>query len=105
MSRIIVADKGQLKCNFCTQWFTTSLYFSIMQKHSINICQKCMKDFNYQLIDSETYEVYDIFLINSGVKVKSKSIDLAKNYSEALEKLKTMTKDQCQTEDKLVKSI
>ena len=84
MRKVILADKEQLKCNFCTHWFTVSTDFARIQRYSLNACEKCFSNFRYQLINSQTYEIYHVLLFNTGFKLTSKKENLDEIYTNLL---------------------
>ncbi len=72
MTKIYLADRDQLKCNFCTKWFSVSTQFAKMQRYSLNACQACFSNFKYTLVSPVDYEVYNVYLVNAGYKLSTK---------------------------------
>lgn len=55
MSKIYLADHDQLKCNFCTHWFSTTEHFGRLQRYSLNVCLPCFDNFRYTIVHPTTY--------------------------------------------------
>ena len=69
MNRIYLSKFEQLKCNFCTQWFSVLSTFASVQKYSLNACRKCFNNYQHRIVHPDTYEIYDVIFIRTGVKL------------------------------------
>ena len=72
MNRVLLAQLEQLKCNFCTQWFSVHCEFAALQKYSLNACHKCLENFKYRLVDPTSFEIYDVVLIKTGIELTNR---------------------------------
>ena len=71
MSHKYDIDSDQLKCNFCTQWFKTTLHYANLQRYSLKACNKCLSNFNYTLLHPSTYQIYKLFLFDLNINIPS----------------------------------
>ncbi len=71
MSHKYDIDSDQLKCNFCTQWFKTTLHYANLQRYSLKACNKCLTNFNYTLLHPSTYQIYKLFLFDININIPS----------------------------------
>lgn len=80
MNRVYLSNFEQIKCNFCTEWFSAVSTFASIQKYSLNACQKCLNNFQYKIVHPDTFEIYDVLLIRTGIKLVNKTnVDDRKN--------------------------
>lgn len=68
--RIILSNMDQLKCNFCTKWFSVDSKFAQMQRYSLNACTKCFDQFHHTLVHPETLDIYEIAFMKTGITLQ-----------------------------------
>lgn len=71
MNKVLVASREQLKCNFCTQWFTVDSDFARIQRYSLNCCLDCLQQFQNRIVHPETLEIYEVAFIKTGFTLKT----------------------------------
>ena len=69
MSHKYDIDSDQLKCNFCTQWFKTTLHYANIQRYSLKACHKCLNSFNYTILHPESYQMYRVLLLDINLTI------------------------------------
>lgn len=86
MTKIYNPLADQLKCNFCTQWFSCTMHFANIQRYSLNACKKCLENFHFTLVDSNTYKISRLLLFDTGLIVPKAQNpnNLGKNHSSCL---------------------
>lgn len=62
-------ESDQLKCNFCTQWFKSTLHYANLQRYSLKACHKCLKNFTYTILHPDTYKIYKVLLLDSNITI------------------------------------
>jgi len=90
MNRIYLSKFDQLKCNFCTEWFSALSTFASVQKYSLNACHKCLNNFQYRIVHPDTYEIYDVLLIRTGIKLVNETDGEDRYNCEKGERLRDM---------------
>ena len=69
MPNVYNIEVDQLKCNFCTKWFTADFHFCNIQRYSLKACERCIKNIKYTIVHPVTHEIYSIFVVNCGFSI------------------------------------
>ena len=72
MNKVLFSSREQLKCNFCTQWFSVDSEFAVMQRYSLNSCLKCFEQFHHRIVHPKTLEIHEVLFVNTGIFLKSR---------------------------------
>ncbi len=62
-------ESDQLKCSFCTNYFKCSLHFANIQRYSLKACKKCLEAFTYTILHPDTYQIFKVFLVDTGITI------------------------------------
>lgn len=74
-------DSDNIKCNFCTTYFSCSLNFANVQRYSLKVCHKCFNNFAYYILHPSTYKIYKVLLVDMGVvmPIEKQTVNLSEN--------------------------
>lgn len=77
MYRRYDTESDQIKCSFCTNYFKCSLHFANIQRYSLKACKKCLESFTYTILHPDSYQIFKVFLVDTGITIPMESSKLS----------------------------